>query len=163
MHVKLINKNLYFGKYKVKCAIGKRGITSKKNEGDKKTPRGRLKFVSIFYRKDRIKKIRTNIKKNSIKKNMGWCDDYRSKYYNKLIQFPFKYSAEKLFLKKNIYNIILVLDFNMNPVVKRKGSAIFMHISNKKYSPTKGCIAISLKDMKLLLKNITKRSSITIY
>ena len=111
MHVKLINKNLYFGKYKVKCAIGKRGITSKKSEGDKKTPTGRLKFVSMFYRKDRIKKIRAKIKKKSIKKNMGWCNDYRSKYYNKLIQFPFKYSAEKLFLKKNIYNIILVLDF----------------------------------------------------
>ena len=70
---------------------------------------------------------------------------------------------KNFFLKKNIYNIIIVLDFNMNPVIKKKGSAIFMHISNKKYSPTKGCIAISLEDMKSLLKNITKRSSITIY
>ena len=94
---------------------------------------------------------------------MGWCDDYKSDHYNKLIQFPFKYSAEKLYLKKNIYNIILILNFNMNPIIKRKGSAIFMHISNKKYSPTKGCVAISLKDMRLLLKKITNRSKITIY
>ena len=94
---------------------------------------------------------------------MGWCDDYKSDHYNKLIQFPFKYSAEKLYLKKNIYNIILILDFNMNPIIKKKGSAIFMHISNKKYSPTKGCVAISLKDMRLLLEKITNRSKITIY
>ena len=163
MHIKLINKTLYFDKYKVKCAIGKRGITSKKREGDEKTPRGRLKFLSMFYRKDRVKKIRVKIKKYCIKKNMGWCDDYKSDHYNKLIQFPFKYSAEKLYLKKNIYNIILILDFNMNPIIKKKGSAIFMHISNKKYSPTKGCVAISLKDMRLLLKKITNRSKITIY
>ena len=100
MHIKLINKTLYFDKYKVKCAIGKRGITSKKREGDEKTPRGRLKFLSMFYRKDRVKKIRVKIKKYCIKKNMGWCDDYKSDHYNKLIQFPFKYSAEKLWKLK---------------------------------------------------------------
>ena len=103
MHIKLINKNLYFDDYKLKCAIGKRGITSKKREGDKKTPKGTFKFVSLFYRKDRVKKISTSLKKNVIKKNMGWCDDPDSKHYNKLIKFPFKFSAEKLFLKKKIF------------------------------------------------------------
>ena len=163
MHIKLINKNLYFDNYKLKCAIGKRGITSKKREGDKKTPKGRLKFVSLFYRRDRIKNIKTNLKKYIIKKNMGWCDDSNSRYYNKLIKFPFKFNAEKLYLKKNIYNIILVLNFNMNPTIKNKGSAIFLHISNKNYSSTKGCIAVSLKDMKLLLKKINRKSIITVY
>ena len=95
MHIKLINKNLYLNDYKLKCAVGKRGITSKKREGDKKTPKGSFKFVSLFYRKDRIKKIKSNLKKYVIKKNMGWCDDPYSKYYNKLIRFPFKFGAEK--------------------------------------------------------------------
>ena len=122
MHIKLINKNLYFDDYKLKCAIGKRGITSKKREGDKKTPKGTFKFVSLFYRKDRVKKISTSLKKNVIKKNMGWCDDPDSKYYNKLIKFPFKFSAEKLFLKKNIYDIILIINFNLKPVIKNKAS-----------------------------------------
>ena len=40
MHIKLINKILYFDKYKIKCAIGKRGISAKKREGDGKTPKG---------------------------------------------------------------------------------------------------------------------------
>tara|TARA_Y200000002_G_C22446751_1_gene564567 strand:+ start:111 stop:602 length:492 start_codon:yes stop_codon:yes gene_type:complete len=163
MHIKLINKNLYLNDYKLKCTVGKRGITGKKKEGDKKTPKGSFKFVSLFYRKDRIKKVKSNLKKYIIKKNMGWCDDPKSKYYNKLIKFPFKFSAEKLYLKKNIYDIILILNFNSKPVIKNKGSAIFLHISNKKYTPTNGCIAVSLKDMKLLLKKINKKTKISIF
>ena len=163
MHIKLINKNLYLNDYKLKCTVGKRGITGKKKEGDKKTPKGSFKFVSLFYRKDRIKKVKSNLKKYVIKKNMGWCDDPKSKYYNKLIKFPFKFSAEKLYLKKNIYDIILILNYNSKPIIRNKGSAIFLHISNKKYTPTNGCIAISLKDMKLLLKKINKKTKISIF
>ncbi len=163
MHIKLINKNLYFDDYKLKCAIGKRGITSKKREGDKKTPKGTFKFVSLFYRKDRVKKISTSLKKNVIKKNMGWCDDPDSKHYNKLIKFPFKFSAEKLFLKKNIYDIILIINFNLKPVIKNKGSAIFLHISKKNYEPTNGCIAVSLQDMKLLLSKINKKTILKVF
>ena len=54
----------------------------------------------LLYRKDRIKKLVSKIKKIMIKKNMGWCDDSNSTYYNRMINFPFKASAEKLYLKK---------------------------------------------------------------
>ena len=154
MHLKLINKTLYFDKYKVKCAIGKRGITSKKREGDEKTPRGRLKFLSIFYRKDRVKKIRVKIKKYCIKKNMGWCDDPNSKKYNKLINLPFNFKYEKLFKKENTYDIILVLNYNMNPIRKNKGSAIFIHVAKKNYKKTKGCVATGKTQLLKLLKKI---------
>ena len=60
-----------------------------------------------------------------------------SGYYNKLICFPFRKSAEKLYLKKNIYDLILVLNFNTKPVIKNKGSAIFLHIANKKFTSNK--------------------------
>ena len=66
--------------------------------------------------------------------------------YNKLIKFPFKYSAEKLYITNNIYDIILVLNFNINPIIKNKGSAIFIHIAKKNYKSTEGCIAVSKKD-----------------
>ena len=71
MDIKLKNKFLYFNEYKIKCALGKRGITSKKIEGDEKTPRGTFTFKSIFYRKDRIPKINSVLKRIVIKKNMG--------------------------------------------------------------------------------------------
>ena len=83
--------------YKIKCAIGKRGIGVKKKEGDQITPKGKYKIVEILYRQDRIQAFNSNVKKTIIKRNMGWCDDPKSKHYNKLITFPFKYRAEKLF------------------------------------------------------------------
>ena len=162
MNIILKNKFLYFDKYKIRCSIGKNGISYKKKEGDGKTPAGDFKFKYILYRKDRVIKLITKLKKIIIKKNMGWCDDPKSKYYNQLIKFPFKYSAEKLWLKENSYDIILVIDYNLKPIIKYKGSAIFLHIQKKKYQATRGCIAISKKNMKILIEKINKKTKIKI-
>ena len=156
MHILINNKYLTYKNYKVKCAIGKRGIGLKK-EGDFITPKGSYKVEFILYRKDRIKKIQSRIKKLIIRKNMGWCDDPKSKYYNKLIKLPSNYSFEKLYKTNNIYDIILVLNYNMRPTIKNKGSAIFIHISKKNYNKTSGCIALKkihlLKIVKLIKRN----------
>ena len=89
---------------------------------------------------------------------MGWCDDPLSKNYNKLIKIPSEYNYEKLYKKDNVYDIILVLNYNMNPVVKNKGSAIFIHVAKANYKKTEGCVAIKkvhlLKIIKELKKNI---------
>ena len=97
-----------------------------------------------------------------LKKNYGWCDDIRSKMYNKFVKLPFKYSAEKLYLKNNTYDIIVVTDYNIRPVKKNKGSAIFMHVAKRNYSPTLGCIAVSKKNIIDIVASITKKSYITI-
>ena len=73
MNIRLINKFLYFDKYKLRCTIGKRGITNNKKEGDQKTPKGTFRFKSIFYRKDKIPNLKCVLNKKIIKKNMGWC------------------------------------------------------------------------------------------
>ena len=163
MNIKLKKKFLYFNEYKIKCAIGKRGITIKKFEGDNKTPAGVFNFKSIFYRKDRIPKIKTKLKKIIIKKDMGWCDDSSSKFDNKLIKFPFNLGAEKLWLNENIYDLIIVIDYNIKRVVKKKGSAIFLHISKKNYEPTRGCVAISKKNMKILIAKIDAKTKLEIH
>tara|TARA_B100000941_G_C28384440_1_gene489208 strand:- start:242 stop:733 length:492 start_codon:yes stop_codon:yes gene_type:complete len=157
MHIILKNKFLIYNDYKLKCAIGKRGIKHKKKEGDKSTPKGLFKLKYVLYRKDRVKKPKTALKTKILKKNMGWCDDIRSKYYNKLIRFPFRWRAEKLYRSDNTYNIVVVLDYNMKPIVKDKGSAIFIHLSKKNYSPTLGCIALNIKDLYFLLKFVKNR------
>ena len=162
MHIK-INKNyLTYEKYKVKCALGKRGIGAKKNEGDKITPKGRYNIKFLLYRKDRLKKIKTKLKKVIIKENMGWCDDPKSKNYNELISLPVKHSHEKLYKIDNSYDIILVLNYNMNPVRNGKGSAIFIHVAKKNYKKTLGCIALKKKDFLILLKLINKKTKIKI-
>ena len=162
MHLSLKNKFIYFYNYKVKCSIGKKGLTFKKSEGDLKTPKGKFKFNFLMYRKDRIKKINCKIKKIKINKNMGWCDDSNSNYYNKLIKFPFSNKAEKLYLKSNIYDLILVINYNMRPIIKNKGSAIFLHIANKSFDPTEGCVAISKKDFLKILPLINKKTNLFI-
>ena len=131
-------------------------------EGDKITPKGKYKVKFILYRKDRINNLNCKLSKYVIKKNMGWCDDPNSKDYNKLIRFPFLYSAEKLYRKDNIYDIILVLNYNLNPIVKRKGSAIFIHVATRKYRLTDGCVAVSKKDLIKIIKEINKKTIIKI-
>ena len=154
MHILINKKYLTYGQYKVKCAVGKRGIGYKKKEGDLITPIGQYKIKFILYRKDRIKKIQSKLKKVIIKKNMGWCDDPNSEKYNKLINLPFNFKYEKLFKKENTYDIILVLNYNMNPIKKNKGSAIFIHVAKKNYKKTKGCVAIGKTQLLKLLKKI---------
>ena len=162
MHILINKKYLTYNQYKVKCAVGKRGVNLKKKEGDFITPIGLYKIKYILYRKDRIKKIPSKLRKIIIKKNMGWCDDPKSKQYNKLVNLPFSYGCEQLFKKENIYDIILVLNYNMNPVKKNRGSAIFIHIAKEKYKKTQGCVAVKKTDLIKILKEIKINTKVKI-
>lgn len=93
---------------------------------------------------------------------MGWCDDISSKFYNRLIKLPFRYKYEKLFRSDNIYDIFIVINYNTKPIRKKKGSAIFLHVAKKNYKATKGCLAVSKKDMRLLLNYIDKKTQLII-
>ena len=161
MHILINNNYLTYNKFKVKCAIGKRGIGCKKKEGDLITPKGQFKIKYILYRKDRVK-ISSKLKKIVIKKNMGWCDDPKSKEYNKLISLPFNFKHEKLYKRENTYDIVLVLNYNMNPIKKNKGSAIFIHVANNNYKSTEGCIAIKKNNLLKILKEIKTNSVVKI-
>ena len=159
----VINKSGYL-KYKnleLKCTLGKAGVGIKKREGDNITPKGTYKILNIYYRKDRIKKISSKLRLVAITKQMGWCDDPDSKYYNQLIKLPTEYSHEKFFRKDNIYDLVLVLNYNMKPIIKNKGSAIFIHVA-KKNKKTAGCIALSKMDLITLIKKIDKKTKIKI-
>ena len=153
---------LKYKNFKFRCSLGKNGIGNKKKEGDGITPRGIFKLIKIFYREDKIKNIKSKIKKIKIKKNMGWCDDSKSKFYNKLVKLPSKFGYEKLYRKDNIYNIIIVLNYNYNPVIKKKGSAIFIHIAKKNYKSTQGCIGLKQNDLIKLTQIIKKNQKIKI-
>ena len=160
----IINKSGYL-KYKdlkFKCALGKSGIGNKKIEGDNITPKGNFKIIKIYYRKDRLKKLSSKFTLTEITKDMGWCDDPKSKKYNQLIKLPTNYSHENLYRKNNIYDLILVLNYNMKPTIKNKGSAIFIHITKKNYQPTKGCIALKKNNLVKLISKIDKNIKIKI-
>ena len=162
MHILINKRYLTYKQYKVKCAVGKRGIGLKKKEGDLITPIGEFRIKYILYRKDRVKKIQSKLKMIIIKKNMGWCDDPASKNYNRMVNLPFSNSYERLFRKENIYDIILVLNYNMNPIKKNKGSAIFIHIAKKNYKKTEGCIAIKKIELLKIIKEIKINTKVKI-
>ena len=162
MHIFINQKYLTFNNYKVKCAIGKKGIQDEKKEGDLITPRGKYKVKYILCRKDRVKKIRSEVRIIKIKKNMGWCDDPRSRNYNQLINLPSNYRHEKLFKKENTYDIVLVLNYNMRPIKKNKGSAIFIHVSKKNFKKTEGCVAVQKRYLLKIVKEIKKNTKVMI-
>ena len=162
MNIKIKKHLLLYKYYKLKCSIGKSGIISSKKEGDLATPKGTFKLGTLYYRRDKNKGIQCKIKKIIIKKKMGWCNDSRSKKYNQEISFPFKYGAEKLYRKDKIYDLFINIKYNFRPVIKEKGSAIFLHITDSKYKPTKGCIAISKIDFLKILPLINNKTKISI-
>ncbi len=161
MHILINEKYLTFNNYRAKCSVGKRGIGHKKKEGDLITPKGKYKIKCILYRKDRVK-IKTKMRKIVIKKNMGWCDDPNSKQYNKLIKLPSGFRYEKLYKKENIYDIVIVLNYNMKPIVKNKGSAIFIHIAKKNYKKTEGCVAVRKAHLLKIAKDLKKNTTVLI-
>ena len=148
------NKVLKYKNFLYKCAIGKNGITNNKIEGDKCTPSGIYSIDQIYYRKDKLSLPTIDFQTTPINKNFGWCDDTTSSHYNKFIEFPFSDRAEILFREDEIYNIICVISYNTNPIIKNKGSAIFLHVANTDYSGTAGCLALKQSDLIELLQNI---------
>ena len=162
MLIELKNKDmLIIDDFKLKCCVGKKGIKIKKIEGDKSTPSGIFKLGDLYYRSDRVQKPHTNLKCKKIKKNMGWCNDQFSKFYNKEIIIKKKLKYEKLFRKDYYYNYLILIKYNYTKTISRKGSAIFIHLTND-YKPTAGCIGLKEKDLLILLKLINKNTKIKI-
>ena len=152
---------LVFDDFIFRCAIGVKGITKKKVEGDKKTPIGTFSLGNLYYRKDRNIKPLTKLKCIPIKKDMGWCNDIRSKKnYNKIIKIKKKkISYENLYRKDYKYDFLIPINYNSRKPIIGKGSAIFIHLT-KKFKPTLGCVALEKKDFLILLKLINKNTKI---
>ena len=162
-----INKKFFLrvGTKVFKCQIGKSGykIYTKKQEGDQATPIGKWRLKSIYYRSDKV--LRPKIKNktfkiNKITKNCGWCDDSKSVYYNKYINVKRNVHVkninfENLWREDDAYDLVIETSYNSSPIIKGKGSAIFVHCSFPDYRKTAGCVALEKKDLIFLIKNIS--------
>ena len=160
MIIKLKNKDkLIASSFMFKCSIGKNGLRKNKREGDKSTPLGTFKIGNLYWRPDRVKKPETGLKCIPIKKNMKWCNDENSKFYNKEFIKNINIKHEKLFRKDYKYNYFILIEYNYKKVVKGKGSAIFIHLT-KNYKNTIGCVALKEKDFLMLAKILNKKDKI---
>ncbi len=56
--------------------------------------------------------------------------------------------------KDRLYDVVGVMDYNIRPRLRGRGSAIFFHIATDDLSPTAGCVALRPRDMARLLPRL---------
>lgn len=144
------------------CAIGPAGIAVKKSEGDGITPLGVFELREVFYRADRIQNLNTILPLWKIEPDDGWCDAPEDQSYNRLVKLPHTASAETLWREDHVYDIIVVIGFNDDPVYAGKGSAIFLHLAKPDFPPTAGCVALTQGDLREALEQLQPGDKIKI-
>ncbi len=137
-----------------RCAVGKGGIAVKRGEGDGITPVGRWAFRKLLWRPDRIEKPQTILPLQAIRPDDGWCDAPDDPNYNRLVKLPYVASHEEMWRFDPLYDLVAVLGYNDDPVVRGKGSAIFLHLARPDYAPTAGCVALALGDARAALAQL---------
>ncbi len=125
------------------AALGRAGLTVRKREGDGATPRAAMRLLSGFYRADRLFRPPSRLAIAAIRPSMGWCDAPRHARYNRPVRLPFASSHETLARADGLYDICLVMDWNLRCRRKNSGSAIFLHVAGPGFRPTEGCVAVA--------------------
>lgn len=143
---------VWVGDHRWPCALGRGGIIQHKSEGDGATPAGDWALGRVFYRPDRLSAPTTGLMTIALQEDWGWCDDPDHPDYNRLIVLPHGARHEDLWRKDGLYDVIVEILYNVDPIIPGKGSAIFMHIAKPDYAPTEGCIALSRDDLFALLR-----------
>lgn len=145
-----------FGGITVAAALGRSGTSAFKREGDGATPIAAMRLLHGFTRGERVRLPPTTLPMKRIGMDMLWCDQPDHPAYNRLVRnrpgLPFRPSHEEMMRADGLYDICLVLDWNITSRARNRGSAIFFHLIKPGYQPTAGCIAVSLRDMKRLLR-----------
>jgi L,D-peptidoglycan transpeptidase YkuD (ErfK/YbiS/YcfS/YnhG family) len=144
---KVSNQGLIIEDKLYRTALGRAGIVPQKQEGDGGTPVGRFALRRLLYRPDRLEKPKTSLACAPIEPDDGWCDDPRDANYNRPVKLPYPTSAETMWREDGLYDLVVVLGHNDDPPIPGLGSAIFFHLANPDYSPTAGCVAVSMPDM----------------
>ena len=126
-----------------RCALGHAGIAVNKREGDGTTPSGCFVLRRVLYRPDRLAKPTTALRVSAICSTDGWCDDPQDPNYNQPVKLPYAASHERLWRDDALYDLIVVLGFNDEPPSPGAGSAVFLHVADPGFAPTKGCVALA--------------------
>lgn len=145
-----------------RAALGRSGTAALKREGDGATPLGRFPIRQVLYRARRMPRPRTELPMRVIRAGDGWCEDPTDRNYNRLVKPSPRSRADRLTRIDHLYDLVLVLGYNDRPRVRGRGSAIFLHLARRGYSPTEGCIALSRRDLLVLLAQLRRGSAIVV-
>lgn len=153
---------LHYGGRAMPCALGRSGMGANKKEGDGATPVGTWDIIEARYRADRVLRPRTLLPLIQTRKQDGWCDACCDRNYNRAVTLPYPQSAETMWRDDHLYDIVVVLSHNRQPRARGRGSAVFIHLAREGYSPTEGCVALTLHDLKFLLSRWRRGDKIRI-
>ncbi|MFZ3236375.1 MAG: L,D-transpeptidase family protein [Stellaceae bacterium] len=145
-----------------RAAVGRSGVSMSKKEGDGATPAGVFTLVSAFYRADRLPAPRSGLPLRALSPRDAWCDDPADRSYNGLVSLPYPAHAEPMWLDDEVYDLLVVIGYNLDPVVPGAGSAIFLHVARPDFSPTAGCVAVAKDVLVGLMPHLGPGSTITI-
>lgn len=144
------------------AVIGRAGMRVFKREGDGATPVARMRLIRGYFRSDRVRLPQTRLAMDPIRPDTGWCDAPGHPAYNRPVRLPFGHSHESMMREDGLYDICLVLDWNMSECRRHCGSAIFFHLADPENKPTEGCIAISRRNMVNLLPLLGPQTKIDV-
>lgn len=136
------------------CALGRAGPTAFKREGDGATPLGRHALLFGWWRADRGRHPGGSIPLAPLPADLGWCDDPADGRYNRPVRLPFRPSHETMRRDDALYDVVIVLDWNVGTRRIGCGSAIFFHQATADLGPTAGCVALRPADMRRLLPRL---------
>jgi L,D-peptidoglycan transpeptidase YkuD (ErfK/YbiS/YcfS/YnhG family) len=145
------------------CALGRGGISADKHEGDGATPLGSMRILSGYFRGDRFSGARkTKLVMAPIGADLGWCEVPDDRNYNRPVKIPYGASHERMRRTDRLYNVCLVLDWNISPRRRGRGSAIFFHLARAGFTPTQGCVAVTARTMARLLPLLSDRTVVRV-
>jgi L,D-peptidoglycan transpeptidase YkuD (ErfK/YbiS/YcfS/YnhG family) len=150
------------GNLTFRCALGRSGIRASKREGDGATPRGTFRFENAFYRRDKLRRPLASIAVSATHPDDGWCDAAEDRNYNRRVTHPYPASAEHLWRRDGLYDVVVVVDFNRRPRNRARGSAIFMHVAEKGLRPTEGCVALPRHALLKIVARIGRHTRLVI-
>ena len=150
------------GALRAPCALGRAGTRRAKQEGDGATPAGSFRLLAVLYRPDRLPRPRTRLPVIALRPDSGWCDDPADRAYNQPVRLPYLASHERLWRDDRLYDLIVVIDYNLSPPIPGAGSAIFLHIATEDFWSTEGCVAVSPETMHRLLPHLGPQTIIEI-
>ena len=151
-----------YGNVTVRCALGRSGVTAFKREGDGATPLAAMRLCYGYLKTRRNSPAGSRLALRAIRADDGWCDAVLDRNYNRPVRLPYPASAERLLRDDCLYDVCVVLDWNLRCRRQACGSAIFLHIAKPGYPPTQGCIAVSAQDMARLLPLISSKTVVRV-
>lgn len=144
------------------CALGRGGIKALKREGDGATPLARMRLLSCYVRTGHMVSKATRLPVKIITSRLGWCEVAADRNYNRPVSLPYPAAHETMKRADDLYDIVVVLDWNIRPRRRNGGSAIFFHVARQGLTPTEGCVALPGDVMRRLLPMLSARTVLTV-